>query len=49
VNRVGVTFFRKIFLLAVGVPDTLLVKKMQERIISQKNSPLNHFCDSTSE
>ena len=35
-SRMRVTFCQKNFLLAVGVPDTLLVKKMQERIISQK-------------
>jgi len=36
VSRMRVTFCQKSFFLAVGVPDTLLVKKMQERIISQK-------------
>ena len=35
-SRMRVTFCQKSFLLAAGVPDTLLVKKMQERIISQK-------------
>ena len=48
-SRMRVTFCQKSFLLAVGVPDTLLVKKCRKESFLKKDSPLNHFCDSTSE
>ncbi len=38
-SRMGVTFFRKSFLLAVGVPDTLLAKKMKKELFLKKIVP----------